>query len=64
MQFRYDQDEVRPLESRDQPEALTLIAFDQLHSEQMEVTCLGCGESFVGAFYDDCPTCGAPADGA
>jgi rubrerythrin len=28
------------------------------------ITCMGCGETFAGAHYDDCPECGAPADGA
>ena len=32
--------------------------------DRVELTCMGCGEVFLASWWDDCPVCGAPADGA
>lgn len=31
---------------------------------ELEITCLSCGDTFTGQWFDDCPACGCSADGS
>lgn len=59
MPLENDQDDYGEDVLLDDPFAVQLCGDDRA-----QVTCLGCGEVFMAAWWDDCPVCGAPADGA